>query len=414
MCIRYLLLFIFFCCIVYACDNTTNSKDRTSLYKTDSINKERIKPIPAFKYKEYSKTEKASKWKEINAEEKIYRLDTFFNKMGQWGDYNGTVLIAHQGQILFHKAYGWAVNDQLLNTIDTRFQLASVSKTITATLTLLLVQEKKIHLDSSVYYYLPELPYRDITIRQLLNHRSGLPNYTYFTDETYLNRLPDDYMNNDELLAYMSDCPPSIDYAPDQRFIYCNTNYALLASICSRANNSSFENCLNQKIFHPLGMNNSGTYTPRMFRRTKNYSIGYYINGREVANTYHDGVLGDKGIYSTVYDLYLLHEALQQGFINSTLLEEAYTNTVTEPQRIRKYGLGWRIRYDDDSNKIVYHNGWWHGYRTALHRRPEDGACVILLTNKLNRQVYDAAVQSFYILDNKIPIINNDSIEGIE
>lgn len=333
---------------------------------------------------------------------KLYRLDTLFQSIGKVGDFNGTILIAQKGVILYQAAFGYARKDIQASSMETIYQLASVSKPLTAMAVLQLVADHRIDLDSTLSYYIPRFPYQDVTIRQLLSHRSGLPNYIYFTDESYINRLEWDYMTNQELLDYMRECPPPISYPPDHRFIYCNTNYALLATLIEEVSDMAFSDYMQKYLFQPLGMTHTFLKTPYHAAHHTQTALGYYINGRSVENNYQDGVFGDKGCYSTATDLYRFHMALCQGFIDKNILEASYTNTVTEEHRLKKYGLGWRLRYDDDSTRIVYHNGWWHGFRAAFHRRPEDESCVILLSNKLNRRIYDLAVDAYYILDGKI------------
>lgn len=343
---------------------------------------------------------------------KLYRLDTLFQSMGRVGDFNGTVLVAQKGVILYEAAFGYARKDIQASSTATVYQLASVSKPLTAMAVLQLVADHKLDLDSTLNYYIPRFPYAGVTIRQLLSHRSGLPNYIYFTDESYLNRLEWDYMTNRELLDYMRECPPPISYPPDHRFIYCNTNYALLATLIEEISGMSFRDYMQRYMFQPLGMQHTYIQTPYQASFYPQTALGYYVNGRSVENNYQDGVYGDKGCYSTVEDLYRFHMALCQGFIDPKLLEIAYTNTVTEEHRLKKYGLGWRLRYEEDSTRIVYHNGWWHGFRAAFHRRIEDESCVILLSNKLNRRIYDAAVDVDYILDGKVRVYKDDDEEN--
>lgn len=352
----------------------------------------------------------------LNASAKSDRFDTMFTSLHNTG-FSGCVLVAQQGVILFEKCYGDSNIDTDSLTNNSIFQLASVSKTITATAALLLIDNNIIGLDSNINRYLPELPYHNITVRQLLTHRSGLPNYVYFTDETYFDRLDNDYMDNNELLTYLVECPPPINLQPDSRFVYCNTNYSLLASIIERVSHMKFSNFIATYIFTPLQMYSTFATTPWQFAQYKNATKGAYVNGKPIGDNYQDGIMGDKGIYSTVRDMFLFHTALSNGFISSTLIELAYSNAVTEPNRFKKYGLGWRIYEAGDkhhiTSKIVYHNGWWHGYRTAFHRRLIDNSCVIVLGNNLCRNVYSCASNSFYILDNLSPKLEDDTTDSV-
>jgi CubicO group peptidase (beta-lactamase class C family) len=390
-------------------DNEPSMLD--TIISTDTLAELNIKP---FTNKKIILTEKLNYGKVNIANDKLKRFDTLFTNMNRSG-FAGCVLVATGGKVLFEKCFGNNQSNTLNLNFNSIFQLASVSKTITATAVMLLVDNGYIDLDSSMRKYLPELPYKGVTIRHLLSHRSGLPNYVHFADDTYLHRLDNDYMDNDELLKYLVECPPPVNLAPDQRFVYCNTNYALLASIVERVSRMKFNQFLQKYIFEPLLMTDSYATTPLQFKQLKNATKGSYVNGKPIGDNYQDGVMGDKGIYATCRDLYQLHLALSNGFISDNLLNAAYENSVTEPHRFKKYGMGWRIYEANEKpfsdTKIVYHNGWWHGYRTAFHRRLSDQSCVIVLSNNLSRNAYDGATQAFYILDNKTPIATNDSLQ---
>jgi CubicO group peptidase (beta-lactamase class C family) len=135
-------------------------------------------------------------------------------------------------------------------------------------------------------------------------------------------------------------------------------------------------------------MNHS--YTALNIDSTKvQITYGYTMNFQSVPNDMYDGVLGDKGIYTTAYDLYLLSIALfQNKLLNKTTQQLAYSPHSSE-RTLSNYGFGWRIKNMDDENKEVFHNGWWHGYRNAFHRRLKDSLTIIVLSNRLNTSVYE-------------------------
>jgi len=185
--------------------------------------------------------------------------------------FNGTVLFAENGEIVFSKAIGYAnlkTKDSL--TMESAFQLASISKPITALAVLVLKQEGKIGIDDSVRKYIPELPYPGITIRHLLTHRSGLPNYMYFAEQDWPNK--DIPLKNQDVIDLMVKYQYKPYYLPDKRYNYCNTNFALLAYIVEKVSGMKFEDFVQKKIFNPCHMVNSYIYnkntSPALYHST--------------------------------------------------------------------------------------------------------------------------------------------------
>ena len=310
----------------------------------------------------------------------VARLEDFFTKKARYG-FNGTVLMARNGEVIFSEAYGFSnmrTKDSL--SLESAFQLASVSKPITAISVLKLYEEGLLDIEDTVQQYLPEFPYPGISIRMLLNHRSGLSNYMYFSDEYWPDwEVP---ITNRDVLGLMAKHKPKPYYPPDRRYNYSNTNYALLALIVEEVSQMSFEAYVKLNIFLPLDMNSSLIYNksvhPDNFNRVKGYNSGR----REIGNTYLNGVVGDKGVYSSAIDLFKLDQALYNG----SLLADSTLEMAFEPQHkdLRiwdNYGLGWRINAKDPDNKIVYHTGWWKGFHTYFIRELGARKTLIILSN---------------------------------
>lgn len=311
------------------------------------------------------------------------RIDYFFGNRYRAKQFNGVALFAKDGQIVFHKAFGFSnfnTNDSLQT--DDAFQLASVSKPITAIAILRMVEDSLIHLEQTVQDFIPDFPYQNITIRYLLSHRSGLPNYMYFVDKIWENK--DSSINNDEMLMIMQQDTPTIYYLPDVRYQYCNTNYAILASIIEKVTNDTYENYLSKQIFQPLKMDNSFVYNRNTQPDLPKEVIGYNGIYRQKENIYLNGVVGDKGIYASTMDLYKLDRALYKAdFIDQNLLDEAFSphNPSLTRRNRDNYGLGWRIQQPSEFGKVVYHSGWWKGFKTYFIRMIDKDQTIIVLTN---------------------------------
>lgn len=317
--------------------------------------------------------------------EKAYRLDTLFSNLSKSNAFNGNILIAENGKIIYKKCIG--ISNQKENKFlndSSLFQLASVSKTITASLTLKLVAEKKLNLEDNVKKYLADFPYSGIKIKHLLSHRSGLGNYIYFTGDFVTDKATK--LTNEEIYKLIATNKPPVYLEPDRQFNYNNTNYMLLALICERVSKTNFKTLCKEKIFNTCGMKN--TYFADEITAQKNKTQGYTFSMREVEGDMFDYVWGDKGIYTTTYDLLLFEEAYFNGKIIDSSLMQLAISPMSSERKLGNYGYGWRMKDFNTDNKLVYHNGWWHGYRTAMQRRIKDKTCIILLSNRLNSSVY--------------------------
>lgn len=338
------------------------------------------------KYKTPEKPNVQTKIDSIKYKAEIYRLDTLFTKLHKANIFNGNVLIAKGKNIIYKKSFGYSIksNNVLLNDTSL-FQLASVSKVITGIATLLLYEQGKLKLETNVSDILLGFPYKNITIKNLLSHRSGLPNYTYFCND-YLSNTECN-LNNQKVLDIMIKYKPKAYLKPDLRFNYSNTNYVLLALIIEKISQKKFSTFLQDELFKPLGMKHS--YTALNIDTTKEHvTCGYTHKFSCVANDRYDGVVGDKGIYTTTFDLFLLSTALYQNKLLNQNTQKMAFEPYSPEKKISNYGFGWRMKNMNDIEKEVFHNGWWHGYRTSFHRRLNDSLTVIVLSNKLNSSVY--------------------------
>ena len=317
---------------------------------------------------------------------KIHALDCYFEEEVR-GGFNGSALIVYKGDKIFERYYGYkdyATKERLTNR--STFQIASTSKTFTSAAILMLLQQNMLSLDDTLQKFFPAFPYRGITIRMLLSHRSGLPDYLNFSEEYWKNKKA--FMNNEDVLRMMIKYKPRILNTPDRTFKYNNTNYILLALIVEKVSGQQFCDFLHQNIFIPLGMLDSWLYDPQSPRAsaTKGYKSSRWL---EDAIVYTDGVVGDKGIYSTVRDLYKWDQALYSGnFIRPEILSLAFTPQSFEKQGNKNYGLGWRMLDQPNGTRIIYHNGWWHSYNSVVNRKIDDKSTVVILSNHFNNSIY--------------------------
>jgi len=373
--VSYFILFIFLTNTFFSCaDSCSSTKAKEAIVHSDSI---------------------ALFRKKINADKKEKQLDSLFKSRVQIQGFNGSVLIAQEGFIIYQKAFGFA-NLKTRDTLKTNhsFQLASVSKTLTAAAVLLLKDQNKLSLNDDVTKYFPNFPYKGISIDLLLSHRSGLPNYIYACEQ-YCEK-PNIYngkkFDNQAMLDLLIEKKPDAYALPNKKFEYCNTNYAILALIVEKVSNQSFAEFMQEHIFTPLKMENTwvGNSTYDSLHTKK--AIGYKSNGKPEDDVFADEIVGDKSIYSNPEDLFKFDQALYSNkLLKKETLEEAFKGYSHEHKGKRNYGLGWRLIDDAKTPKIIYHNGWWHGFNTVFYRIPEQGITIIILSNKYNRGVYNVS-----------------------
>lgn len=310
-------------------------------------------------------------------------LEAYYNRMYVAHGFNGAMLIAKNGVILFED-YRGVISPKTKEpiTAETPFHIASTSKTFTGTAILRLWEQGKLSLDDSIQQYYPAFPYHGITIRLLLAHRSGLPNYLYFMDKvgTWKTRF-----TNHDVINYMITNKPPVAAYPNRVFQYCNTNYILLAGIIEMLTKQSYPDYMRDSVFNPLGMYHTKVFS---LKDTNNYVPTYAANWRPYPMDKMDCTYGDKNIYSTVRDLLQWDIALyKERFVKKSTLDSAFIPTSHERKSMHNYGLGWRLLIKEQDT-VVYHNGKWHGTNSAFTRFIKDTATIIVIGNKYNGLIY--------------------------
>jgi CubicO group peptidase (beta-lactamase class C family) len=353
----------------------------------------------------------------LSAGEKAYyksAIEPLYESLLLKRGFNGSILLAKNGQVVFedyHGLYNLKTKEPI--TATTPFHIASVSKTFTSAVILKLMEEGRLSLDDKTEKYLPNFPYPNITIRNLLSHRSGLPKYDHFMEGTSTEtvmvknkkgklvkryrtiKTPVNYTgfaSDEDVLQYMIKYHPPIEAMPNRRYIYCNTNYVVLALIVEKITKMPFPEYMAENVFKPLGMKNTFVFS---IKDTASYVPSYNYNRSPFKLDKLDCIYGDKNVYSTVRDLLEWDKALYLGkFVSTKTLEEAYEPYSFEKRGEKNYGLGWHLLIKPPYPTIVYHNGWWHGNNAVFKRLVADSATVIILGNKFNRNIWTAGKMS--------------------
>ncbi|MCU0355453.1 MAG: beta-lactamase family protein [Cytophagales bacterium] len=319
---------------------------------------------------------------------KAAQLDTFFRTLSQTYGFNGTALVAQYGKPIYRGAFGYKNFDSYDTlTLKTPFQLASVSKQFTAVAVMQLQEKGLVNYDDSIQRFFPDFPYREISVRSLLTHRSGLPNYMYAFER--IIRDKDKPLSNAEVVELFVKHRPGIYYLPNKKFNYSNTGYFLLAAIVEKVTGQRFKDYVAQHIFGPAGMTDSfvfdGSDSSRLVQVATGY-VGRRRGFRPVTDNYYlEGVTGDKGVYSTVEDMFKWDRALYSGkILKNCTLEEAFTPRHADVKNYFNYGFGWRTHYAPGGEPLIFHAGWWHGFKTYFMRNPRDQSCIVVLSNVAN------------------------------
>jgi N-acyl-D-aspartate/D-glutamate deacylase/CubicO group peptidase (beta-lactamase class C family) len=312
----------------------------------------------------------------------LHTLDSALTVLHRQGMFNGTVLIAENGKIRYKKALG--INDiqtrQSLKTTSA-FNLASISKQFIAMMVMQLQEKGKLTYSDPVQKHLPQFPYPNITIRHLLTHTSGMPEY-FDLAQRYTHVL--DTLTNDKLLQLLATYQPALQFEPGSKWEYCNTGYVVLGSVIEKAAGMSVAAFFKKKVADPLGMQDTYVYHFKMPEKIipRNRVIGFHReNGKEVLDDLmrFDGVIGDGNVYSSVEDLLKWDQALYtEKLVRKKTLQEAFTPTKLADGKTATYGFGWAI---EENGNVVSHTGSWVGFLNEIRRNVAKKQTQIILTS---------------------------------
>jgi CubicO group peptidase (beta-lactamase class C family) len=338
---------------------------------------------------------------EKNQFRKYYReISWIIDSALQTRNFNGAILVARDGNILYEKYKGLRDlrGTDSINA-ETPFHIASTSKTFTGIALLRLVQQGKLNLNDSLQTFFPGFPYPYVTVKMLLSHRSGVPNYVYFISKSKLAKKR--MINNQDVLDVLINEKPNADFKADSRFSYSNTNYVLLAMIIEKIAGQSFPEYMQQTIFTPLQMKNSFVFT---WNDSARVTMSFSSSGNLWQYDNLEGTYGDKNIFSTPRDLFKWDQALYtEQFISKAMLDSAFKPYSHERPSIHNYGLGWRMMNLPTGKQIIYHNGRWHGFNSAFARLIDEKAVIIVLGNRQSWLPYQAAIKCYNIFGPYFP-----------
>jgi CubicO group peptidase (beta-lactamase class C family) len=319
----------------------------------------------------------------VTAQSKKEKLDDIMKTYHNYNMFDGSVLVAQDGKIIYKAAFGLANREwNIPNTTDTKFMIGSVSKSFTAVLTLIQVQKGLISLDKTISDYLPEFtgkPAAKVNIRQLLNHTSGFQNYDIIKD--FFPKISRQYFTREEYVKLYMDS--ALAFEPGTKYAYSSWGYFTLGYIMERVTGKSYSQLMKQDIFDKIGMSSSGSYAHTQIVNKRatgyDYSFGGYtsLDFRDQSNT-----MGTGDLYSTVEDIFRFHMALgNNSLLNPQLTAEMFTPGIRPAQ----YGYGWfnkNFKYTPaDSVASNFHLGMTEGFLSFMLRIPSTNSLIVILCN---------------------------------
>ncbi len=291
-----------------------------------------------------------------------------------------SVAVVHDGKIVLAKGYGLAnVELSVPATENTVYQIASVTKTFTATAINMLVDEDKLKLDDKIVAHLPDLPaaWKEVTIRQLLSHTSGIKSYTSVKDFFKTSRK--DY-DRREILDLVAKAP--LEFTPGEKWNYSNTGYFLLGLLIEKVTGKTYGDFMAERIFKPLGM--TQTRVNDLHAIIPNRAQGYTWNGKELRNGEYvspSQPFAAGMLVSTASDLVKWDAALDsEKLLKNSSLKRMWTPATLAKGELAKYGLGWELG-DLNGHRRQSHGGGIPGFSSQLARFVDDKLTVIVLCN---------------------------------
>lgn len=349
------------------------------------------------------------------------RMDSLFQTISKYKLLNGAVQITVNNNTIYKSSSGYSDFVQgKSNSETTSFALRSVSKIFTSTAILQLRDRGKFKLDDRFIKYFPEFPYSNITIRQLLSHTSGLPDYSIF--ESAVAKQPEKVFNNADVIPLLKSLNQALIFNPGKKWQYSNLNFCLLALLVERMSDSSFEVYVAEKIFKPAGMSDTYFYTgkqPRPVKQAINHDYPLFINTTPINvdsikktrwRTYNlNGLLGQGNIYSTTADMIRFDQALYATkLLKQESLNEAFTvtqlntgipNITGSALGTAGYGLGWYVLQDTSFGKIVFHTGGVPGAICIFVRNVSRKQSFVLFDNAFSPNVFNIGKNILKILN---------------
>jgi CubicO group peptidase (beta-lactamase class C family) len=320
--------------------------------------------------------------------------------------FSGVLLLAVDGNVVFEKAAGFRSYEEK-TPLDPKdiFEMASVSKQFTAMMVMMCAEKGLLSYGDPIEKYL-NTPYKGISIRQLLTHTNGLPDYQEVMDKHWDKTK---VAGNEDILEYLLKYKPRMLAEPGEKYEYSNTGYVFLASIVEKVTGKDFIELSREWIFKPLGMKNTDIRTLEEKAAVSNFAAGHLKdkNGEYVnANKFHDSDytvwLGNRRgpgrISSTARDLLIWDQALYTGkLVSDKTIQKAFSPQSLNDCTMSQYGFGWDLAKDEHFGKIVSHTGDNPGYKTLIMRFLDQNKTLILLNNNAhgsNNKLVESAVEA--------------------
>ncbi|RXR34781.1 class A beta-lactamase-related serine hydrolase [Flavobacterium piscinae] len=310
----------------------------------------------------------------LQAQELNTNINQYLNEYIKCNDFSGAILISKKGNIIYEDSFGYANKElQVKNTLNTKFNLASVSKQFTAVAIMQLIQDEKLKLDQTIDTFFPKIPKSNlITIKMLLNHSSGLQ---IDFDELYLK-----YADIDSTNVFKTIEEKTLLFPPGESIAYSNIGYFLLAKIVEKISGLEFEDFLKKRIFKYADMNHSGVCNNDSI--IKNLASYYYksedgFKKNPFINWKYN--IGHDGIYSTIEDLYSWNNTL---FKSEKILLNDFKNLMIGTYNDQNFGFGYVINpFYSHNEKFIGHDGMFFGSITSYNYFPEKDIFIVVLSN---------------------------------
>lgn len=323
-------------------------------------------------------------------------IKNYYENVWEKGDLWGGFLVAKGDKILYENYRGFAQDqNQEPITEDVPLHVASVSKPITAMATLKLVEAGKIGLHDPLTKFFPGFPYPKVTVFNLLTQRSGLPKYEYFIEKIQPQpvELSKKFITNQDMLNMLIKYKPDLSRDTNTGFMYCNTNFALLALIIEKVTHIPFPEAMQQIVFRPLKMKHTHIFEEK---DTLTAAKSFYQRGPKVYPYDRlDLIYGDKNVYTTPRDLLNFSKAMfAKNFLRQDLYDMVFQPYSNERPGVNNYGIGFRMKIFSEDEKLTYHNGWWHGTNSVFGHLLKSNVTIVAIGNKYSRRVYSALALS--------------------
>ena len=323
-------------------------------------------------------------------------IDSYYENVWEKGDLWGGFLVAKSDEILYEGYRGFTQENKQSPVNDTvALHVASISKSITAMAVMKLIEAGKLEMDVPLTKYFPGFPYPEVTVFTLLSQRSGLPKYEYFIEkiEPEPAELSKKYISNHDILNLLIRYKPDLARETNTGFMYCNTNYALLALLVEHATKIPFPEAMQQIVFRPLKMKH--TYILEE-KDMESAAKSFYQRGPRVYPYDRlDLIYGDKNVYTTPRDLLNFSKAMfAENFLREDLKKMIFEPYSNERPGVNNYGLGFRMKVFNENEKLTYHNGWWHGTNSVFGHLLKSKVTIIAIGNKYSSRVYTSLALS--------------------